>query len=1701
MTRMSHKVARTFLNPGFLAARSAKDRQSSGRAPKMSSHNSSRRRIRRPGPALSALSLLLTFFLVLPPQFIVLAGDILRGGSPAASAHGGVVEGQTAAAVQAGAPSGKDTLARTSQALNAVKNMQAAARAAALSGPTNLKPGLPHVPDGLGTGGLQVAPGVGTDPKLWTGASLPTQTSTAGKTNVTIVQNKQQALLNWQTFNIGKNTHLLFDQTAGGASASEWTAFNFVRDPSGVPSQILGSLDALGQIYIINANGIIFGGSSQINLHTLVASALPINDNLIARGLLNNPDNQFLFSGLAIPAGSSGTPAFTPDPPSTPSGHYGDVVVQAGAQITSPSSADHVGGRVALIGANVDNQGTISTPDGQTILAAGLQVGFAAHSSSDPTLRGLDVFVGQVGTYGGTAINGGLIDSPRADVTITGKEVDQLGFINSSTSVSLNGRIDLIAAYNAISNNASSGAQPNTQLGPFLFKSSGLVNFGSGSVTQILPELASTDRVVGTQLALASQINVSGIAIHFAGESVLYAPSAAVTMNAGAWTFFTQGGKLQSQFVFDTGQIYLDTGAVLDVSGVQNASGSVAENIVTAQLRGTELADSPLQRDGPLRGKTVLVDLNQTGTYNGKTWIGTPLADVSGYINLVQRTVGELSINGGKISLNAGGSVVVQQGATLNVSGGSINYAGAMVQTTKIVTADGHIFDISQATPDRIYSGIYTGATTVHTKWGIVDTFTSPLASGAYFEPGYISGGAGGSLNITAPSMALDGAMLGTTITGTRQQFTPPTPSSLSLIFRAQTPLTNGNFYPISPTPPSITFGTNTLAAADSFALNSSGVPLALRADRQNEVILSPDLIDKDGFGIFKIDNSDGSITLPANVTLSAPAKGSITLLGANIDIEGSIIAPGGTLNFTVFDISPYILGLRNGVPLQGTPAPDLTRGMFVLGDSAVLSTAGLIVDERPFAGGTHLPLVINGGSISINSYSANLEQGSIIDASGGVSVSGTGGITYGLGGAISIRAGKDPTIASVLGGHLNFGASLSAFSGKKGGSLSILAPFIQVGGTSSNSETLLLTPEFFDQGGFTSFTLAGIGTPNISSLSATPAVLIAPGTTIAPVVESYVANLGSITHPGLSLDVTTLPVGVRAPVNLSFVASGVSDQFSNTPIIRGDVVLGKNALIQTDPVGSVSVTAQTAAVLGSIIAPGGSISISGSKNSIGLFSDSSQALPTVDLGPSSFLSVAGTTLLTPNAFGFRTGTVLDGGRITITGNIVAESGAVLDASGASDILDLAPAASGIIDTTGSTSGVVLTPTRVDSNGGSITFIGGQELFVDATLLGNAGGPSAVGGTLSMSSGRFYPEGSAPATPLDVTMLVTQSGPTIPSSFYAPGQAAIGHAVQNGSGGFLQGEGYFAADTFNNSGFDALNLAGTVQFSGAVSLTANRSLVVGSGGVIYADSTVDLSAPYISLGTAFHSPFGPQQQQAPFLVLSQPFNFAPKYGSGVLNVSGQLIDVGNLSLQNIGALNLVATHGDVRGDGTLDVAGDISITAGQIYPASAVAFTIAAYDYLAGGTNHSGSVNIFASGQRALPFSAGGVLSIYASTINQNGTLRAPIGTINLGWDGTGTAPIDLISGTAVPIAKQITLESESVTSVSAIDPITGEALIIPYGLNLNGTTWIDPTGVDITAGGVAAKSINISGVSVSDLPGSTIDVRGGGDYRSRKIG
>ncbi len=116
-------------------------------------------------------------------------------------------------------------------------------------------------------------------------------------------------MLSWQTFNVGTNTTLTFDQQ-GNAS---WTALNRVVG-SMAPSQILGTIKADGTVLVINQNGIIFGGSAQINVGSLIATTLEIGPAVDASAppnllTLAQRDQTFINSGLLGGAGTVGVSA------------------------------------------------------------------------------------------------------------------------------------------------------------------------------------------------------------------------------------------------------------------------------------------------------------------------------------------------------------------------------------------------------------------------------------------------------------------------------------------------------------------------------------------------------------------------------------------------------------------------------------------------------------------------------------------------------------------------------------------------------------------------------------------------------------------------------------------------------------------------------------------------------------------------------------------------------------------------------------------------------------------------------------------------------------------------------------------------------------------------------------------------------------------------------------------------------------------------------------------------------------------------------------------------------------------------------------------------------------------------------------------------------------------------------------------------
>lgn len=56
---------------------------------------------------------------------------------------------------------------------------------------------------------------------------------------------------------------------------------NVSNNPAAVPSQVMATIHSDGKIYVIDANGIIFGGSKQANTHELTGAAMGATSNSV----------------------------------------------------------------------------------------------------------------------------------------------------------------------------------------------------------------------------------------------------------------------------------------------------------------------------------------------------------------------------------------------------------------------------------------------------------------------------------------------------------------------------------------------------------------------------------------------------------------------------------------------------------------------------------------------------------------------------------------------------------------------------------------------------------------------------------------------------------------------------------------------------------------------------------------------------------------------------------------------------------------------------------------------------------------------------------------------------------------------------------------------------------------------------------------------------------------------------------------------------------------------------------------------------------------------------------------------------------------------------------------------------------------------------------------------------------------------------
>ncbi|WP_088364299.1 filamentous hemagglutinin family protein [Pseudomonas aeruginosa] len=1572
-------------------------------------------------------------------------------------------------------------LNNTVAAIAAQQAAQAAGRQAALAAPTD-------IPDGLGEGGLKVDASLPFE-QAWQNAKAPVQSQADGRTTVTVEQTADRAILNWETFNIGRQTTLQFDQQ------SNWAVLNRVNDPSARPSQIQGQIKADGTVMVANRNGVVFSGSSQVNVRNLVAAAASISDS------------QFRERGLYFDANGS-QPSFTDA--------AGAVRVEQGAllQTANPASSTAAGGYVLLLGSEVENAGQIVTPKGQATLAAGdsfyIRRGVGTDGNLRSTTRGNEVATSLAAdSAAGRVVNQGLIQAATGDITLTGRQVRQEGVALSSSSTDVRGTIHLL--------NSASDAR-------------GSVVLGEGSTTAVLVDASGAgaldsqrdaaqqalDGTTPTNNVIGRFDNLSRVADRSEQSRVEIISGGSVDFQGGSLTL-ASGGQVA---VSAAGRSLLRDGAQVDVAGAVGVKVAMESNNIQINVQGNEQRDAPVNRDGGgLASNDVWVDARElvlvpagTNGYATDRWYTAGgLLELGGYLGTRNHSAGEWMAQGGTLTFT-GGELVSQPGSTVNLSGGTLDVQGGLIRQTWLKGSDGRLYEISRAPGDLLYEGIYRGYEDSSPRWGQTRYFYNPLiAPQSRYESGYMVGRDAGRLVVGTASAVLEGDLLGKVFQGERQVRAPQPGADgyqqaqnavargAELIVGSYTPRyesASGNvLYNLAPTLQQVRLADGGEPLAANLDLDT-----ALAEEQRGVLLLDSERLSGFELGALRVAARE---RIAVDNALQVGDGGQIVLYAPEVEVNADLTARAGSLRLgNVLEQVEVARGERIDTYL--TPAAG-QRAALTLGDGVTLDARGLWSNQMQ--GGVDADRAyLDGGRISLRSSGdLSLGDGSRIDVSSGAALLADGKQVGGKGGDLTLSAN---TGSAAGDGRLQLGGELAGHGVAGAGTLSVQAPRVSIGAAAQDG-TLALAAGFFDKG-FASYQVIG-----------EQGLEVAEGAQVKVLRPLYrfrddAISVASGADPLLALEPWLTPLYEERPADgelrqrpgASLFLQAGSRQSGAGQVADSVLDIGHGSLLEVDPgqrielrsVGQLNVD-------GRLNAWGGSIEL----GSVALPDPVRDQVESVGhqrairVGEEGVLDVAARAATALDFQGRRYGQAVDGGSIVIGGTVEHASG---KADAAELFIDLRPGS--LLDASG-TQALLDVPgvgqTRVSSAGGSISLASANGLYLDGDLRAFAGGEGAAAGSLTL----------ALATPNYLTSLATDQ-------VLRPRELIVGQQREAAGEGrdyaYAYGHGRLAASQVQDGGFGDLTLFsdGLLSFAGDLELSLAQRLRLYSGALglgegAAGDSRVRLSAPSLLLAGAFVNEAAENNETQPlstglFEVSRQPSEALFEASAQVLDIRDSLVfgsrgsfrdasggtqtidrrGFDRVELSSTGDMRLLAGNATPveRINTQVLSGGDLLIRAAQLYPGTgAGARILAGYGYQADGAavafDPARSLRIERSDATTpeQPLAVFGRLSLGAASVVQGGVVRAPLGYLEIGQNAD---KVELLSG--------------SLTSVS------GAGLTLPYGGTVDGQVWryageeIALTGVggSFNERGIMDTGVDLGGRSVRVASGATLDLSGGGE-------
>ncbi|MDN6875676.1 YDG domain-containing protein [Pseudomonas citronellolis] len=831
---------------------------------------------------------------------------------------------------------------------------------------------------GLLGGGMAQAADLPTGGSIVAGAGSISQSGA----QMTIQQNSNRLVTNWNSFDVGADARVQFQQPGRDS-----VALNRVVG-GGNASQILGKLDANGQVWLLNPNGVVIGQGAQVNVGGLVASSLNISD-------------ADFMAGKTRLGGGSG----------------------AGAVVNQGSIKTADGGVVALIGPQVRNSGSIETPSGSSVLAAGEQVSLDFTGDGLVSVnvdRGvLDALVrndGRISADGGSVV----LSARSADAAIS-SVVNNSGVIEAHGLVARNGRI-------LLDGDGDSGL---TQVAGTLDASSSQGAGGSLVVTGNRVELAQGARLDASGSSGGGDIKVGG---GWQGQDASVRNAQQVSVASGAElradaTVQGDGGQVVAWSDGDNSF----AGSISVRGGAQGGDGGKAEVSGKQTLSYAGVADARAAK-----GRTGDLLLDPTNiTVSGGSGSSGNWSSGSGNVTVYEQT---LEAQGANVLMTATGAITFGD-LTQNGGDGTISMQDNVSLRVEAGNSSNSNSSITFANPNNTIEVFGTGSLYFQsggTGTGSISNVANLIAHGAGDNPavsalpvhnvnsaGSGTPGAGSITLLGADGLTIAGAL---TTNGGYVRLSSDSDTGGKGALTINTPISTngGNLYlsfgttnyaeSIATLNSDITLGAGRLYFGD--AMGSLGMGgstgekrLAGKLSLSGDVNFSTPLTMLGGASIY----TDGDINFTSNVNLQTGDK-ALTLRAENIDFSQATLQ---NINTASIVLEPWDIG--TDIALDGTDgiasATTFTQltGIRNLTIGRADGTGTTTVNSSGFSFDANNNLTLLNGNLVVNGALENTSSTGHAIVSAGV-----GDVQINGGGSISAHGSGDAVVAAAARNFIN---------------------------------------------------------------------------------------------------------------------------------------------------------------------------------------------------------------------------------------------------------------------------------------------------------------------------------------------------------------------------------------------------------------------------------------------------------------------------------------------------------------------------------------------------------------------------------------------------------------------------------------------------------------------------------------------------------